>query len=44
MGGNIPGEKFLGEGGDFLGVSLMGRDFSGGNSPGGNFPRTIFFI
>ena len=31
-------------GGDFPGVSLMGRKFSGGNSSGGTFHRTIFFI
>ena len=38
MGGNIPGEKFLGSnfpgGGVFRGESLMGGNFSGGNSSG----------
>ena len=38
MGGNIPGEKFLGSnfpgGGVFRGEILMGGNFSGGNSSG----------
>ena len=47
MGGNIPGENFLG--GKFPGMGKFSRwhfdgNFSGGNSPVGNFPRTIFFI
>ena len=45
MGGNIPGDNFLGgnfpgEGGNFPGRSLMGGNFPYGNFPGGNFPRT----
>ena len=56
MGGNIPSEDFLagnfprerGRGGregrgDFPG-GLMNGNFSGVNSPGRNYPRTIFFI
>ena len=47
MGGNIPGENFLG--GKFPGMGKFSRwhfdgNFSGGNSPGADFPRTIFFI
>ena len=38
MGGNIPGENFLGSnfpgGGSFRGEILMGANFSGGNSSG----------
>ena len=43
MGGNIPGEKFLG--GNFPGgrEGFPRGDFNG-NSLEGSFPRTIFFI
>ena len=37
-------EIFVGGGGIFPGVSLMGGNFPGGNFPGGNFPRTVLPI
>ena len=46
MGGNIPGENFVGifQGG-FTGAegggSLMGENFPGGSFPRGDFPRTM---
>ena len=45
MGGNIPGETFLGGnlpgGGSFPRGSLMGGNFFGRNSPGGDFLRHV---